>query len=144
MNTLLNNEIARDRAASVQRAANHRTATRPVRRRIGLRRATKAVAPQLADGGVIALRYAHADESDIVHRLAELDSAPAPRGEVLLALVDGEPVAAMGLHDGRIVATPFRPTADAVAHLRLSAERLTRRERFPRRRRRLALARFAA
>jgi hypothetical protein len=144
MNTLLNNEIARERAAAAERVSTARTGTRPVRRHMSLRRTTNAAAPQLADGGVIALRFAHADESDIVYRLAELDSAPSPRGEVLLALVDGEPVAAMGLEDGRIVATPFRPTADVVAHLRLSAERLTRRERFPRRRRRLALARFAA
>jgi hypothetical protein len=144
MNTLLNNEIARERAASVQRASNsHRTA-RPIRRSIRLRHTARPSSAHLADGGVIALRFAHADESETVRRLAALDSAPAPRGDVLLALVDGEPVAALGLGDGRVVATPFQPTADVVAHLRLGAERMAKAQRFPRRRRRLALARFAA
>ena len=145
MNTLLNNEIARERTASARRAAAAPRAARPVRRALRLRRPTSSsVTPHLADGGVIALRFAHADESDTVRRLAALDSAPAPRGDVLLALVDGEPVAALGIEDGRVVATPFQPTADVVAHLRLSAERMARTRRIPRRRRRLALARLAA
>lgn len=69
----------------------------------------------------IAIRLAHADEASDVRRLAALDSAAAPRGDVLLAIVDGRPTAALALGDGRVVADPFVPTADVVALLRLRA-----------------------
>jgi hypothetical protein len=72
----------------------------------------------------IALRLAHADERGAVDRLARLDEAPAPAGDVLLALVDGEPVAALSLADGSVVADPFTPTADVVDLLRVRAQRL--------------------
>lgn len=72
----------------------------------------------------IALRLAHADERGAVERLARLDEAPAPAGDILLALVDGEPVAALSLADGSVVANPFTPTADVVDLLRVRAQRL--------------------
>lgn len=72
----------------------------------------------------IAIRAAHDDESGVVLRLAALDSAPRLRGDVLLAVVDGEPVAAVSLDDGRVVADPFRATADVVALLHLRASTL--------------------
>lgn len=59
-----------------------------------------------------------------VARLAVLDEAPALNGRVLLALLDGHAVAAVSLEDGRVVANPFVPTANAVAMLRLRAEQL--------------------
>jgi len=62
-----------------------------------------------------------------VRRLADLDDAPPLRGEVLLALVDGEAVAALSLSDGRVVANPFLPTADTVSVLALRASQLSRR-----------------
>jgi hypothetical protein len=72
----------------------------------------------------IALRLAHADERGAVERPAHLAEAPPPAGDVLLALVDGEPVAALSLADGRFVADPFTPTADVVDLLQVRAERL--------------------
>lgn len=72
---------------------------------------------------VIALRAAPAEDAG-VRRLAALDDAPELRGRVLLALIDDTPAAAISLEDGRVVADPFRPTADAIALLRLRSEHL--------------------
>jgi len=74
----------------------------------------------------LALRVADADEAPVVRRLAALDDSPPLDGEVLLALVDGEAVAAVSLDDGRVVANPFRPTADTVTLLSLRASQLRR------------------
>ena len=76
------------------------------------------------DKPTVALRVAHDDETDVVRRLAQLDDAPTPSGEILLALVDGEPVAALSLSDGRVVANPFVRTADAVALLEIRAAQI--------------------
>jgi hypothetical protein len=73
----------------------------------------------------IAIRAAHAEDELTLRRLAALDSARPLTGDALLAVVDEEPVAAIGLTDGRIVANPFRRTADVVDLLRLRAQRLT-------------------
>ncbi len=73
----------------------------------------------------IVLRLATDVDAPTVHRLAALDDAPRLTGAVLLALVDGEPVAALSLEDGRVVADPFRFTAEPVALLRLRAEHLS-------------------
>ena len=72
----------------------------------------------------IAIRAAHDDEAGVLLRLAALDSAPRLHGEVLLAVVDGEPVAAASLVDGRVVADPFRRTADVVDLLAYRARSL--------------------
>ena len=72
----------------------------------------------------LALRLAHSDEAGLVRRLADLDDARMLDGEILLALVDGQAVAALSLTDGRVVANPFLPTAEAVALLTLRASQL--------------------
>ena len=54
-------------------------------------------------------------------RLAALDDRRAPRGPALLAYVDGELRAAVGLLDGHAVADPFHPTAELVEMLRFQA-----------------------
>ncbi|MGO9904734.1 MAG: hypothetical protein ACLPY3_03325 [Solirubrobacteraceae bacterium] len=92
---------------------------------------------------VLALRVAHDDEGDLVRRIADLDNARTLNGEVLLALVDGEPVAARSLRDGRVVANPFVRTADAVALLDFRASQLTATRRRRRRRLGLGLGRVA-
>jgi hypothetical protein len=74
----------------------------------------------------IMLRLATDVDAPTVRRLAALDDAPRLTGAVLLALVDGEPVAALSLADGRVVADPFRLTAHEVTLLRLHAQHLTR------------------
>jgi histidine ammonia-lyase len=75
----------------------------------------------------VALRVADDDDALAVRRLAALDDAPPLRGEVLLALVDGEAVAATSLSDGRVVANPFLPTADTVTLLSLRAAQMSKR-----------------
>ena len=40
---------------------------------------------------------------------------PVPAGDVLIGETAGEPVAAVAIADGTVVADPFRPTADLVA-----------------------------
>jgi len=92
----------------------------------------------------IALRLAQADERGAVERLAHLDGARAPAGDVLLALVDGEPVAALSLADGSVVSDPFTPTAAVVDLLRVRAQRLGAPERLRTRRRRIAALRSRA
>jgi hypothetical protein len=72
----------------------------------------------------IAIRFAAPTEASAVRRLAALDDAPVPGGRVLIAVVGGEPLAAMSLDDGRVVADPFRRTADVVALVRLRASLL--------------------
>ena len=86
----------------------------------------------------LALRVADDHDALAVRRLAALDDAPPLQGEVLLALVDGEAVAAASLSDGRVVANPFLPTAETVTLLSLRASQLS--ERPVRRRMRLRAA----
>jgi hypothetical protein len=75
----------------------------------------------------ITLKLSTEADSDRIQRLAELDGGHAPRGEVLLAEVDGRLVAAVSV-DGTAVADPFLPTADVVRLLRgqLTGERSRR------------------
>ena len=73
----------------------------------------------------VALRLAEHDEAAAIRRLAALDDAPALEGPVLLAVMDGEPVAALSLLDRRVVANPFLPTRDLVELLRLRAEHIS-------------------
>ena len=56
--------------------------------------------------------------------LAALDAAAPLQGNVLVAELDGRLVAARSLADGRVVADPFVPTADARAVLAVRAAAL--------------------
>ncbi len=69
----------------------------------------------------ITVRRATAADATTLHRLAALDSARPPAGDALIAVQDGQPVAALALADGRTVADPFTQTRDAVALLRTAA-----------------------
>jgi hypothetical protein len=72
----------------------------------------------------LVIRRAGAPDAAALARLAALDSAAPLAGEVLLAVVGGEPWAALSLTDGRAVADPFRRSAGAVELLRLRAAHL--------------------
>jgi hypothetical protein len=72
----------------------------------------------------VTLRYAFPDDSAAVFRLAALDSAEAPTGQLLVAEVGGELVAALSLIDGGVIADPFRRTLALVALLRERAAQL--------------------
>jgi len=70
----------------------------------------------------IIIRSPRIEEAFAVRRLAYLDSRRPLQGEVLVAFVDDEPLAAISLADGAVVADPFRRTADVVELLRLRAQ----------------------
>jgi hypothetical protein len=74
----------------------------------------------------IIIRRAGAADARILARLAALDSAAQPGDDSLIAEIDGRPVAALDLADGRVVADPFARTADLVDLLRLRATRVRR------------------
>jgi hypothetical protein len=78
----------------------------------------------MTSSATISLQTAAAQHEDALRALAQLDSARAVRRPALMAVVDGRLVAAIGLHDDRVVADPFVETADAVALLRLRAREL--------------------
>jgi hypothetical protein len=70
-----------------------------------------------------ALTIRRADLADLaaLDRLAVLDSASAPTGDVLVAEVAGELWAALEIDSGRVIADPFRPSGELVELLRLHA-----------------------
>ena len=108
MNTTMSAAVAREHIADLRRAAEHH-------------RAGISVPARRSDEQVIALRVAQPKDEYDVSRLAQLDDAPRPVGPVMLAVVDGEAVAALSLSDGRVVANPFVATENAVSLLRLRA-----------------------
>ena len=116
--TNLNALVAGEHVADLRRAAQPRS----------FEKAQTALSPK-----DLVLRLAGADDVPALKILAELDEDPEPSGEVLLALIDGEAVAAMSLDDGQVVANPFVATSDAVSLLRLRAGHLAgRAQRKPR------------
>jgi hypothetical protein len=128
MNRTLNTLVAREHVIDLQWAAD--------RRRKSVIGRNEPPAPP------VELRFAGADDADDARRIAALDDAAELEYPVLLAKLDGDPVAAMSLSDGRVVANPFLRTADVVALLRLRAEHLSG-DGKPSRRRRLARLRVA-
>jgi hypothetical protein len=89
----------------------------------------------------IVIRRADASDARALTRLAALDSAAAPLAgpDVLIAEIDGQPVAA--LHNGRAIANPFQATASVVELLRVRAQQVDGTKRS---RRALRLPRVAA
>jgi hypothetical protein len=72
----------------------------------------------------ITIRLATAADALAVRRLAALDSAFPPTGDVLLAENGGELWAALSVDTGHAVADPFRPSRDLVELLGLRASRI--------------------
>jgi hypothetical protein len=89
----------------------------------------------MLDSTVISFRSATADDERVLRDLSELDSARPVQRPAVLAVVDGHPVAAVSLTDGRIVADPFTRTEDVVTMLRARVAALAadtaRRRRLP-------------
>ncbi len=94
----------------------------------------------LTPSSIVTLRPATPDDDLSVRRLAQLDSSDVPAGALLLALVDGTPLAALSLDTGAVIADPFSRTLDLVAVLHERAARIKaaeqtcgagRRERLP-------------
>jgi hypothetical protein len=87
----------------------------------------------------VTIRPAVESDRRALDRLAALDSARPLTGDVLVAEVAGEHLAAIEMASARAIADPFRPTADLVALLSSRVTALRRSERRPRPRVRLAL-----
>lgn len=127
MDSRMNLQIANEHIADLHRAA-------------AASRHLPVVANEPKPTPVIALRLAGPDEADELIALAALDSKRPLRGASLVAVVDGKLVAALSLNDGRVIADPLVPTAEARTLLSTRAAQLALRK--PRARRRLRL-RFA-
>jgi len=80
----------------------------------------------------VVVRPALSVDRPELQRLAALDSARAPDGDVLLAFEGGELRAALSVQTGAAVADPFRRTAHLVELLRTAARPATSRRRLPR------------
>lgn len=81
-------------------------------------RAARAILQRMDD---INIRVSTGDGDDGVslRRLAELGQSRPPAAPVVLAEVDGRPVAAMGISDGHAVADPARASSWVMTVLRL-------------------------
>ena len=62
----------------------------------------------------VVIRAGRGSDGAQLRRLAQLDSARVPTGELLVAESDGEMVAAHSPASGATIADPFRRTADVV------------------------------
>jgi hypothetical protein len=67
----------------------------------------------------LTIRLASPGDATALRSLAELDSASPLAGRVLLAELDGQPVAAVSLASGSTIADPFRHSADAARMLKV-------------------------
>jgi hypothetical protein len=123
MATSLNALAASERIAALQRVASARRS-----RGAGLRRWRRTAEVRSARPAA-AVRFAHPDEAGTLRRLAQLDDAPELAGEILVATIDTDVVAALSLNDGRVIANPFLLTSDAVEQLRRCATAMTARPR---------------
>ena len=67
----------------------------------------------------VLIRAARGSDGDALVRLAALDSAHVPAGELLVAETEGSLVAAHAPSTGATIADPFRRTAEVVELLAL-------------------------
>jgi hypothetical protein len=72
----------------------------------------------------LTIRRATAADAFALRRLAAIDSAAPPTGDVLIAEMGNELWAAVAVETGAAIADPFRPSADLVELLRFRAERM--------------------
>ncbi len=89
-------------------------------RRRGLADAARRPAP----GPDVTVRYARDTDALALDRLAILSERPIPQGNLLVASVHGEVIAAAAVEGGPAIADPFRRTAYAVSEIRSFAKEL--------------------
>jgi hypothetical protein len=58
-------------------------------------------------------------DGERINRLAALSGARPPEGAVLLAEMEGDPIAAIGIFDGRAIFNPGRSTLELRVRLRV-------------------------
>jgi hypothetical protein len=73
----------------------------------------------LSTAPTVLIRAARGSDGVALHRLAALDSAHVPSGELIVAETDGALVAAHAPATGATIADPFRPTAQVIELLEL-------------------------
>jgi hypothetical protein len=73
----------------------------------------------LSAAPTVLIRAARGSDGVALHRLAALDSAHVPAGDLLIAETDGALVAAHAPATGATIADPFRPTAEVIELLEL-------------------------
>jgi hypothetical protein len=110
MTSALSSILANEHIADLQRQAARYRAGRPGSAEVEVR--------------PIELRLVQSGHDAAASQLAALDDAAELEGPALVAFMDGDPVAATSLCDGRVVADPFVATTEAVSLLRLRAEHL--------------------
>ncbi|MGI8622013.1 MAG: hypothetical protein ACR2NB_00690 [Solirubrobacteraceae bacterium] len=76
------------------------------------------------DDAAVTIRRAYPDDARQLKRLAALDSQRLGPGELLVAEIDDELVAAVAIAGDRAFADPFRPTAALIELLKTRAEQL--------------------
>ena len=74
--------------------------------------------------GALTIRRVRPEDGPALADLAELDSARPLDGEVLVALLEERPVAALELSGDAEIADPFWPNETALARLRVRADQL--------------------
>jgi hypothetical protein len=74
----------------------------------------------------LTIRHATSADEAALRRLATLDSSRVPSGELLVAELDGELVAALSVDTGAAIADPFEHTAAIVDSLRAHSHRQSR------------------
>lgn len=76
----------------------------------------------------VTIRRLGDDDMPAVRRLAQLDSADVPDGDLLGAEIEGRLVAVAPIDGGRTIADPFSRTSELRALLELRAAQLRRRD----------------
>ena len=74
----------------------------------------------------VTIRHAAASDLASLQRLAALDSARIPSGELFVAEVDGRLLAATSIDTGAVIADPFEHTASIVELLRVQSRGVRR------------------
>ncbi len=74
----------------------------------------------------VTIRRAAVRDGEKLRRLAALDEAVVPAGDLLVAEVADELWCALALDSGEAIADPFRPTGSLLEVLRLRADALRR------------------
>jgi hypothetical protein len=77
-------------------------------------------------GDAVTIRRARPADATALRHLAALDEAEPLAGDAIVAEVDGELWAAIGVDGGRTISDPFRPAAHARELLQLRAAMLGR------------------
>lgn len=118
-------QMANDRSAELRRDAKSRRIGRLARRRkAALRGGGGSTGEVTATDAVTVRPLDPAADHNAVTRLAELDSAEVPDGELIGAELDGSLVAAISLKDQRLIADPFTRTDGVRSLLEMRAGQL--------------------